>query len=270
MEELTHGTPAQVFTAVVPRLGEPAVIAVPGGATLRAAVTTITHDLPEVGRDRPLRLVAEREAARPLTGRDRDYGLAMRVAELAEQGRVEVVETTARIDALQLAGPDRIAVGVAGDHRVYGVAGEPADPPHFYRMLQATADRAEPVEVDLPTISTVTDALGERFDPMVAAAFENTLVEARSVSNRAVDAPKLLLWVGARYELSFDDVQQLAEDVGLLSHQPLSNRLSELVDAGLIVTVPEVDGPGHPTRRLELGVSDPGDKITDELLFALR
>ncbi len=270
MDELTHGTTQQVISNVVPTLGEPAVVAVPGGETLRAVVTTLAHRLPAVGTSETMRLVAERDAARPLTGRDRDYGLAMRAAELIQSDRVQVLKTAGQIDALQLAGPDRVAVGVTGDRRVYGVTGAAADPSHFYQMLSRTADRAEPVEIDLPAISTVTDALTERFDPMVAAAFENTLVRVRTAGNRSVDAPKLLLWVGARYELPFDELQQLVENVGLLSHQPFSDRLSALVDAGLVVTPPEVDGPGHPTRRLELNVEDPGDELTDELLFALR
>ena len=266
MEEITHGTVQQVVSAVVPTLGESAVIAVPSGDAFRGTVNTLAHDLPEAGTQEPVTLLAESAAVRPLVGRDRDYGLAMRVAELEESGRVQTLEAGGEIPVLQLAGPDRVAVCIVGDHRVYGVCGEAADPSYFHSMLRTAADRAQPVAFDLPSVSTVSDALADRFDPMVAAAFENTLVQVRSAGNRAIDAPKLLLWVGARYELSFDDLQQLVEDVGLLSHQPFSSRLSQLVNAGLVVAVPEVDGPGHPTRKLELAIEDPGDGVSGDLV----
>lgn len=252
MKQLVCGDLETVATAALSELGKPLVVSVPSASVLQSVVDVFSEALPD-HTDQPVELLLSASAKRALTSQSTEYGTAMRVAELTANDDLRVAASEATSGVTKFVGPDAVCLIDVGDRRVYGVFGAAPETP-IYESLRREAEQAERVAVDVPPVSRVTDALAERVDPAVGTAFEATFAQVRTNTTAALDAPALLLFVGAQFGCTLAELRSVAIDTGLAAPATVTDRLDRLTATDLVDTTPVNEGRGPPTKQLHCTV----------------
>lgn len=191
-------------------------------------------------------------------------------------GQVEVREGS--VTDVILAGPDTLgtldaaaipSLGFLGDHDHYGQyldRWEQADPVSF-----ETCGRQELIE-------TADAMLGEDAAETVATETDRAVRSSTGPVGSddggncgSLDPISLLVWAGAEANTLGREVTDVVEELGLATRRTSNRRIESLCEEGLIETKTVTEaGPGHPDRRLDLGVDvSTSDPIPSPLRDAL-
>lgn len=198
---------------------------------------------------------------------------------LAYQNAGEIEVREGSVTDVILAGPNTLgtldaaaipSLGFLGDHDHYEQYLDRWK--QSERVAFETCGRGELIDTaDAMLGEDAAETVATETDRAVRSSTGGIGGEASGRGCGSLDPISLLVWAGAEASVLGREVTDVVEELGLATRRTANRRIESLCEEGLIETqaVPETT-PGHPDRRLELGVDvSTNDPIPSGLRDAL-
>lgn len=188
-----------------------------------------------------------------------DFILASHIAELVDQGRLELRTTTDITRSSLLISDDQIITVITLDDELTGLRSMDDE---LVTNARTTFDNdwesGEEFSLRTPPISrvreTLADELGEGVEDDFMMIFES--VDRIPGEGDELDAVAIALLVGAHNEVLLYDISKWGEDTGVASKATFSRTKTRLEDRGMIETEKVPIDVGRPRLRLVLVPDD--------------
>jgi Family of unknown function (DUF5821) len=188
-----------------------------------------------------------------------DFILASQVADLIEQGSLELRTTTDIARSSLLVSDDEVITVVTLDDELTGLRATDDDLVENVRSaFEDEWDDGETFTLRTPPLSHIQETLGEEFGDEVEDEFMMIVESAETIPEEGgdLDEVALALLVAANNEVLLYDISRWGEDIGLASKATFSRTKTRLEDRGLIETEQVPIDIGRPRLRLLLASDD--------------
>lgn len=199
-----------------------------------------------------------------------DFLIASRVADLVEDGTVELRVASEPLHNSLVVGEESVVALVSVDEQVAALTESDdtlsADTVEHYR---AQFDDAEPFTLRTPGRTRLLETLESEFDTTMRDDLQTVFDAADTLTGDgdSLDEVQVCLLLAARHEQLLYDISGWGEDVGVASKATFSRTKSSLEEAGLIETEKVPLEVGRPRQRLltsdeELAAADTATLLT--------